>query len=256
MGMLENRTVIITGCSSGIGLATTTRALREGARVLGVDINSPSPSLGSSDNFQFLQCNITDTHAPAKVVQTCVDAYGDRIDSLLNVAGVMDLLGSADNFTDETWDKCIDVNLAAPVRLMREVLPFMRRQRCGTIVNVASKGGLSGAVAGVAYTASKHGLVGASKNVAWRFRDENIRCNVVCPGSVATSMTGDSDPRDLDFDAFQAIKPVVTAHLGPNMDAYSIASEQVAAAIIFLASDSSAGMNGVVLPVDNSWSTI
>lgn len=92
-------------------------------------------------------------------MKACVEKFGGRIDVLLNVAGIMDLNQSADTVEDEMWDRVIAVNLTAPVRLMREVLGVMKAQGSGSIVNVSSKAGLSGAAAGVAYTASKHGLV-------------------------------------------------------------------------------------------------
>lgn len=94
----------------------------------------------------------------------------------------MDQNSGADNVLDEDWDRIIAVNLTAPVRLMREVLKVMKAQKSGSIVNVSSKAGISGAVAGVAYTASKHGIVGVTKNTAWLFKDEGIRCNAICPG--------------------------------------------------------------------------
>ena len=83
----------------------------------------------------------------------------------MNVAGVMDLNHSADTLEDEMWDRVIAVNLTAPVKLMREVLAVMKAQGSGSIVNVCSKAGMSGASAGVAYTASKHGLVCLSRNL-------------------------------------------------------------------------------------------
>ena len=83
----------------------------------------------------------------------------------MNVAGVMDLNHSADTLEDEMWDRVIAVNLTAPVKLMREVLAVMKAQGSGSIANVCSKAGLSGASAGVAYTASKHGLVCLSRNL-------------------------------------------------------------------------------------------
>lgn len=86
----------------------------------------------------------------------------NRIDVLVNVAGVMDNFSSADAVTDEIWDRVLAVNLTVPVKMMRAVLPFMRAKKDGCVVNVASTAGTSGAVAGVAYTASKHGLVSSS----------------------------------------------------------------------------------------------
>jgi NAD(P)-dependent dehydrogenase (short-subunit alcohol dehydrogenase family) len=145
----------VTGSSSGIGLATANLALQEGAKVFGVDISPPSEALTANENYKFLQCNVTDSTAPAEVVAKCAEVFGGRVDVLLNVAGVMDLFASADTVTDEMWDRCIAINLTAPVKLMREVLKVMKEQKSGSIVNVGSKAGTSGAAAGVAYTASQ-----------------------------------------------------------------------------------------------------
>lgn len=83
----------------------------------------------------------------------------DQIDVLANVAGIMDAFASADKYTDKEWDKVIGVNLTVPTRLIRAVLPFMKAKKHGSIINIASHAGMSGASAGLAYTASKHGLV-------------------------------------------------------------------------------------------------
>lgn len=145
--------VIITGSASGIGLACAQLAIQEGAQVLGVD-RAEAPTQLKDDKFQFLQCDLADASSPSAIVKKCQEAFGDRIDVLLNVAGVMDYNASADTLTDDMWDLCMAVNATAPVKLMREVLPFMRQQGAGSIVNVSSKAGVSGAVSGIAYTAS------------------------------------------------------------------------------------------------------
>ena len=152
----------MTGASSGIGLASVQALLATNASVLGVDI-SPAPialqSLNSS-LFRFHQCNLAESSAPAKVVQACHDAFGPRIDILQNVAGIMDTWNSADTVSDEIWDRMLAVNLTAPLKLMRAVLQVMKGQSGGgAIVNVSSAAGLCGYQAGVAYTASKFGLV-------------------------------------------------------------------------------------------------
>lgn len=89
----------------------------------------------------------------------------ERIDVLANVAGVFDSFSSADTITDSEWDYVIAVNLTAPIKMMREVLPFMKAKKNGCIINVSSKAGVSGAAAGIAYTASKHGLVSISNRL-------------------------------------------------------------------------------------------
>lgn len=126
-----------------------------------------------------------------------------RIDVLANVAGIMDSFSSADTVTDMEWNKVLGINLNAPTKMMRAVLVYMKEAKSGAIVNVSSKAGVSGASSGIAYTASKHGLVsyfvdvaaswlisgqiGATRHVAWRFHEEGIGCNAVLPGGVFLS---------------------------------------------------------------------
>lgn len=177
----ENKVVIITGCSSGIGLATTRLLLARKANVFGIDIAPPPQDL-SSPAFTFHQVDLTAPNAADEAVAACIRIYGPKIDVLANVAGIMDAFASADTVKESEWERVLTINLTVPVRLMAAVLPSMKEHKGGAIVNVASRAALSGAVAGVAYTASKHGLVGATKNVAWRFHNEGVRCNAVLPG--------------------------------------------------------------------------
>ena len=130
-------------------------ALSQGARVFGVDVSSFPADLSDHPHFRGLLGDLTDDSTPQAVVATCTQAFGERIDCLLNVAGILDNFASADSVTDKIWNKCLAVNLTAPVKLMRAVIPTMRAQKSGSIVNVSSKAGISGGAAGVAYTASK-----------------------------------------------------------------------------------------------------
>lgn len=148
--------IVVTGSSSGIGLVTATIALTEGARVLGVDVSPAPESILENVNFKFVQCDLCHESAPDQILEACAEAFGRRVDGLLNIAGVMDLNQSVDSVSDSMWERCIAINLTAPVKLMRAVIPIMREQRSGSIVNVCSKAALSGAISGVAYTASEH----------------------------------------------------------------------------------------------------
>lgn len=153
--------VIVTGAASGIGLATATLCLELGASVFAVDISPRSAALPAenSQTFVFHQVNLAKPNAAAEVVAACVEKLGGRIDVLLNIAGVMDQNNSVDTLDPAMWDRVIAINLTAPVMLMKAVTPYMVAQKSGSIVNVASRAGMSGAVAGVAYTSSKHGIV-------------------------------------------------------------------------------------------------
>lgn len=159
---LSNKVAIVTGSSSGIGLASVRALLDANASVLAIDITPAPSSLPRSDQeprFRFHQSDITAPSAAAAAVQLCHEVFGPRIDILQNVAGVMDSFNSADSVADEAWEKVMAVNLTAPLKLMRAVLPVMKAQGAGAIVNVSSAAGLCGFMAGVAYTSSKHGLV-------------------------------------------------------------------------------------------------
>lgn len=159
--ILQSKVAIVTGCSSGIGLSTTLSLLSHGARVLGIDVAPFDYSLPEEQKplLVFHQADLTNSSAITEAVTTCKAKFGPRIDILVNAAGVGDGFSSADTVTDGEWDRIISINLTAPVRLMRAVLPSMIEHQQGAIVNICSRASTSGATAGIAYTASKHGLV-------------------------------------------------------------------------------------------------
>nr|UPX44792.1 putative secondary metabolism biosynthetic enzyme [Penicillium camemberti] len=256
MSLVQDLVLIITGSSSGIGLATATAALDNGAKVLGVDVSSAPESLSRNSNFKFLEGDLTDENVTKHVVEACIREFGGRIDGLLNIAGIMDNNGSVDSLSNEMWDRCIAVNLTAPVRLIREVIPTMREQKSGSIVNVGSKAATSGAASGVAYTASKHGLMGATKNVAWRYKQEGIRCNAVCPGGVPTGIVQASDPTSWDRAAMESMGPVHQAHAADRPKGLGVETDDIVQCILFLVSNTSKRINGAIIPVDNAWSVI
>jgi len=217
---LQGKVAIITGCSSGIGLATTRLFLERGASVFGIDMGAQPQKLAEDfSTFHFYHTDLTEPQSVEHAVAKCIGKH-DRIDVLVNCAGVTDGWSSADTIEDEELERVMAINLTVPIRLMKAVLPAMKQQKAGAIVNVASKAGLTGASAGIAYTASKHGLVsilevarwllltheqvGATKNVAWRFHQEGIRCNGVLPGSIATNIASSAHMENFDSAGFNA----------------------------------------------------
>lgn len=158
---VQGKVIIVTGTSGGIGLALSKHLLANGAKVLGTDIQAlPEASLSSSE-FAFHQCNLLEPGAAEELVRRAQDKFGGKVDGLANVAGIADNGGSVDTLEDDAWDRVIAINLTAPVKLMRAAVRAMKAQGTGgAIVNVSSKAGTSGAVAGCAYTSSKHGIIG------------------------------------------------------------------------------------------------
>ena len=162
-GRFAGKTVIVTGAASGIGKATASRIAREGGRVIASDI--------AADKLDALKAELPDaditTVAGDLTKQDAIDAViaaaGDRIDALANVAGINDDFSPAGETTDAVWDRVIAINLTAPFKLMRAVLPIMEKAGRGSILNVSSEAGLRGNSSGNAYTASKHGIIGVTK---------------------------------------------------------------------------------------------
>ncbi|PCH00163.1 Short-chain dehydrogenase/reductase SDR [Penicillium occitanis (nom. inval.)] len=258
----QSKVAIVTGCSSGIGLSTTLSFLSHGAKVLGIDVASFDHSIPEDlkSSFVFHQADLTLANAISDAITACKSNFGPRIDILINGAGVGDGFSSADAVTNGEWDRVISINLSVPVKLMRAVLPSMVEHQHGAIVNICSRASDSGATAGIAYTASKHGLAGATKNVAWRFRNQGIRCNAVCPGGVVTNIGKSVNMEWFDPAGFAEFQPIFGLHVsndqGTGLPAPHIKPEDVADGILFLASEKAKKINGVLLPIDTAWSTI
>ncbi|MFN8126185.1 MAG: SDR family oxidoreductase [Candidatus Nanopelagicales bacterium] len=234
-----DRVAVVTGAGSGIGRATASRLLDEGATVIGLDRSDEGFAGWEHPRLDLRMVDVTD---PAAVSGLTLE----RVDILVNNAGVMDHFVPVGELDDELWDAVIGINLTAVMRLSRLVVPIMQDQGSGAIVTVGSKGSLSGGVSGAAYTASKHGVIGLAQHIAWFYGPAGIRSNVVCPGAVATAIGASAMPRS---DWALARAQTAMATMG------SIAApEDIAAAISWLASDEARTVNGAVVTVDGGWS--
>ena len=243
----EGRTAIVTGAGSGIGLATTLRLADEGARVIASDVSQERLDALTTEHPDSGIVAVAGDIASEETAQALVAAAGDRIDVLVNNAGIMDAFLPAAEVDDATWERVMDVNVTAIMRLTRAVLPRMIEAGSGAIVNVTSEAGLRGSAAGVAYTTSKHAVIGYTKNTAFMYAPKGIRVNAVAPGATATNIEA---PWHSEW---------AQGRLGPLMQVIIpgvATAEQLAAAITWLASDDSANVTGVVLASDGGWSAI
>src|SRR5271165_944266 len=155
----RGKTVIVTGAGSGIGRATASRVAREGGRVIAVDISRErldefKSTLPEAD-ITIVIGDITDDDSVSRIVE----AAGNTIDALANVAGIMDNMTPLHDMSDEVWNRVMNVNLYGAMKLSRAVLPKMLAKNKGSIVNVGSEASLRGSAAGAAYTTSKHAIM-------------------------------------------------------------------------------------------------
>jgi NAD(P)-dependent dehydrogenase (short-subunit alcohol dehydrogenase family) len=246
-GRSAGRTAIVTGAGSGIGRATALRLAREGARVIASDLSAERLDELVAEHPDLDVVPVAGDVSDQGHVDAVVAACDGRVDVLVNNAGIMDGFLPPAEVDDATWEHVLAVNLTAPLRTIRAVLPLMLAARSGSIVNVSSEASLRGSASGVAYAASKHGVNGLTKSTAVFYNGQGIRCNAVAPGPVATRIGG-------DFRSAYAGEV-----LGPIMHTTVPAvaqPEALAATICWLASDDAANVNGAVLPSDGGWSAI
>lgn len=246
-GKLEGRVAIITGSGSGMGKAIASLYASEGAIVMIADFNESAinetvkeitDAGGKASGFV---ADMSKENDIIDLVQATVERY-DHVDILVNNAGILDNFRTVTNTSTNDWNRVLAVNLNGPYMASREVINVMLDQPDGgVIINTASVGGLFGVRGGAAYTASKHGIIGLTQNIAGTYGIyNNIRANAIAPGGVETNLTNTiKDPDELGMKAISALGP---SPMGKP--------EEIAKVALFLASDDSSFVNGAVVTVD------
>lgn len=249
MKELDNKVAVITGAASGMGKAIAELFAAEGARLVLSDVNAGAlnevtKSINEkSGNAIAVVANVSDENDVAKMISTATDNFG-RLDILVNNAGVLDDFLPAGNVTNATWDRVMGINVNGPMFACRLAIPIMIKQGNGAIINVSSIGGFCGARAGVAYTTSKHALIGMTKNIAYHYADKGIRCNSIAPGGVNTNIGVGMKPDELGY---------AKLSLGMNTNIRMGEPKEIAEIALFLASNRSSLMNGAIVVADAGW---
>ena len=245
MGRLNGKRALVTAAGQGIGRATVLAMAREGAQVLATDVNEAALASLAAEGMETRVLNVRD---PASIA-AAVEAAG-RVDALFNCAGFV-AAGTIMDCDEDQWAFSMDLNMTAMYRMCRAFLPGMIAQGGGSIINMASvAGSIIAAPNRFVYGATKAGVIGLTKAIAADFIGKGIRANAICPGTVESPSleqrlhdTGDYAAAKAAFIARQPI-----GRIGRP--------EEIAALVVYLASDESSYTTGVAHVIDGGWSNV
>ncbi len=245
MGRLSGKRALVTAAGQGIGRAAALAMAREGAQVLATDVNEATLASLAAEGMETRVLNVRDPASIAAAV-----AAAGRVDALFNCAGFV-AAGTILDCDEDQWAFSMDLNMTAMYRMCRSFLPGMIAQGGGSIINMASvAGSVIAAPNRFVYGATKAGVIGMTKAIAADFVSKGIRANAICPGTVASPSleqrlrdTGDYEAAKASFIARQPI-----GRIGQP--------EEIAALVVYLASDESSYTTGVAHVIDGGWSNI
>jgi len=255
---MRDKIAVVTGSTSGIGLAIAHTLGRQGCRLV---LNSFTDDVKDHDLAQalggeygveaaYVQADMARPEEARALVAKAADRFG-TVDILVNNAGIQ-FVSPIESFPTERWDAIIAINLTASFHTSAVAVPLMRAGGWGRIVNIASAHGLRASPFKAAYVAAKHGLVGLTKTVALETAEDNITCNAVCPGFVLTPLV-ETQIEDLmrrqSIDRKEASRQILAKQPTRNF----VTVEQVAEAAAYLCSPAAAGVTGTALSIDGGW---
>jgi NAD(P)-dependent dehydrogenase (short-subunit alcohol dehydrogenase family) len=250
-GRIQDRVALITGGASGIGKATATLFLAEGARVVISDINADALKLAveelraTSDQISGVQGDVRSMESAGEMVRAAVDRHG-RLDILFCNAGITSVMPISE-LTEQEWDAVIDTNLKGMFTLVKHAVPQMRSQGGGTIITMGSEMGIVAVPESPAYNASKGGVIMLTKSLAVDLIRDNIRVNSLCPGITRTPLLQAEVDNSLD----PAKTAAEQAAWAPIMRVADPA--EIAHGALFLASDDSSFAVGSCLVLDGGF---
>ena len=247
---LHGKIALVTGGSSGIGRASAAAFARNGVKVVVADIDSTGGEetvklIHQADGeASFIKTDVTHMHDVEALINQIVNKY-DHLDFAFNNAGMHGGRASFTEWSEESWDKIINVNLKSVWLCMKYELLQMVKQGGGVIVNTSSLAGLRGFPTTPIYTASKHGVIGLTKSAALNYAKIGIRVNAICPGPITTPLfTQNISHGDKQFEAESAAR-VPMGRLGNP--------EDIAGTVLWLCSNASSFVTGQAIIADGGW---
>src|SRR5690554_331111 len=254
MQRLIDKVVIVTGAASGLGFTTAQRLAEEGSRLVLVDLKDEALTKARNEmpaeaEVITVVADVSDLEQVKAYVQKTLDTYG-RIDGFFNNAGIEGKQNLTEDFGEQEFARVVDINLNGVFFGMSEVLRVMRAQGSGAIVNTASVGGIRGVGNQAGYAASKHGVVGLTRNGAIEYGQYGIQINAIAPGAIMTPMV-EGSLRQMGGDDWEAVGK---QFVEPNPMKRFGKPEEVAALVAFLLSGEAGFINGTVITIDGGQS--
>ncbi len=249
---LKDKVAIVSGASSGMGREIAYYFAKEGANVLAVARRADRLEQLIEDAKSFegkiiaFAADLSVRDNVEKMIDESIKTFG-KLDVLVNNAGIMDDMSPVGDATEEMYDKVMNLNTKSLFLSMSKAIKYFETVGSGNIINISSIGGLKGGIAGAVYTASKHAVVGLTKNTGYMYAKKNIRCNAICPGSIATEIASSEFMKEINMDGAKLTG--LGLALNPGTGEPSV----IAKAAVFLASDDSSFINGQCIAIDGGW---
>ena len=257
--MLQGKSALVTGSTSGIGLATARAFAQAGCGVMlnGFGDKNAIEKERAALEQEFgvsARYSAADMSKPAEIADLVADAQAKLggIDILVNNAGIQHV-ARIENFPPDRWDAIIAINLSASFHTIRAALPAMKQKGWGRIINIASTHGLVASTHKVAYVAAKHGLIGLTKVMGIECADSGVTCNAICPGFVSTplALAQIETKAKADGISMEEASHLLIGEKQPQVRFTTV--EQIAGLAVFLASDTASNMQGTALVSDGGW---
>ncbi len=252
---MKNKTALITGSTSGIGLGIARALAKEGANIVlngfgdAAQIDALRAEMATNYGVT-VRYHGADMSKPVEIA--AMVAFAGEVDILVNNAGIQHV-SPVETFPIEKWDAIIAINLSSVFHATRAALPAMKAKKWGRIINVASAHGLVASPFKSAYVAAKHGVVGFTKSCALETAECGITVNTICPGYVLTPLVEKQIDDQAKVHGIARENVVRDVILAPQPTKQFVTIEQVASMAVYLASDNAAGMTGTSVSMDGGW---
>ena len=257
--MTARKTAIITGSTSGIGLAIANALAAEGCNIVVNSFSDTESDHATAKGIAadhkveavYIQADMSKPAECRALVDKAAERFGS-VDILVNNAGIQHV-APVEDFPIEKWDAIIAINLSSAFHTIAAAIPLMKKQGKGRIVNIASAHGLIASPFKSAYVSAKHGIMGLTKTVALEVATFGITCNAICPGYVLTPLVEAQIPDQMKAHKMDRETVIREVMLDKQPTKEFVTVDQIGAATVFLCSDAAAQINGTHLSVDGGW---